>query len=246
MPASFFETGAVELFYRHRRAADFSRTDLGGGDDFGGEPTRDEVPYEPPTNYPFGAASPVSPSQPDLYRSGAAAPAVGGGPSPWLYLGSAVAAPDVEAVLIHTPVQSDYNAPAAFQKVHNSEFHRVTATLNRLNWRNWNFLRNGLKGTGADIVHNWKSGRLVLHSDDVELFVRYAVPSVGAVFAPVAAARGRIYYSALLTDYHETTVNSRVQEVTVIFECNPLYLKRDRLFWLFTERAADLPVLTPE
>lgn len=260
--AHFFSTGAVEIFYRFRRwhgvaapgsAPPATTGDYGGGGDFDAPDSGGDYGGGGDFDAPYGGSSDGSGDYGgggdfDIpYSSGESeGSSISGQSTAWLYLGSCVLAPDVEASVVHTPVLCDLNAPAPFQKVFNSEQHQVTATLNRVNFANWNFIRNAFNGNGNDIVRAFRTGELVLNHSDCELFLRYDLPHVSDLLKPPAASRGRLYYSAILSDYHESSVNSRVQEISVIFECSPLYFQRDRLFWLFTERNSDLPFLIPE
>lgn len=208
---------------------------------FAGNPVGSQLPPEPPTR---SLAAGVSPTYSAVGDAGSAAAMLTN--ARWYYLGSAVVAPEVEAEFVHTPFVADYNAPDAFQVVFNSERHRVTGTLNRVNWRTYGRLRNQLIGAGSDIVRAFAGGSLVLASHDVMLYVRRALPNISAAFIPDAQSRGRIYYSAMLTDYHETTANGRVHEATVLFDCRPLFFADAQMFWLYTERDVDLPFLIPE
>ena len=246
MAAGIFSPGAVDLFYRPRvNVLNPPTPPVPGGmpDRPGGSPYPSGQPV-PPQNPPPDPYQFVSPSRRPSAVDGAAVGEGAGGEN-WYYLGSCVVAPDVEATRVEQDWKADLGQPAPFQKLFCSERHRVTATLNRLNFRNYNRLREDFIGTGADIVRVFRSGTLVLHSHDVELFVRYVLPGAG-VLGPDGTARGRLYYSATLTDFQETTANGRVMEASVVFDCLPLFFQRDRLFWLYTERDADLPVLKPE
>lgn len=192
MPAGFFPTGTVELFFKLRRLQ-----------------TQNET-------------------------------------QDWKYLGSSVTAPDVTATVTHTPFTCDYNAPAPFQLIFNSESHRLAVTANRLNFRNYTTLKNSVGGGRKDLgIKRFVAGELVLNVYDFEFFVQYALPT-GGLSGPDGSPRGRLYYSSVLTDFHETTENSRVQEVTFLFDCHPLYFFKSKEFRLYTELPGDLPALTPE
>lgn len=162
----------------------------------------------------------------------------------WRYLATAVTAPEVTAHLQHTPVTTDANAPGAYQLAKANEYHVIDAVLNRINFENWNLLKNDFAGP-ADFVRTFKPGQLILNSEDVQLFLRYAIPSAG-VAGPAGTTAGRLYMSAVLTDYKESTVNTRLQEITVRLECHPLYFYAERVFKLYSERPMDFPVVTTE
>jgi hypothetical protein len=149
-----------------------------------------------------------------------------GADQPYLYLGSAVTAPEIEAVRYYTPVNSDLNSPAPFQQIFNSEQHNVIVTLNRLNYPNWDLLKFGQSTPTS--VRSWVGGRLELNSGDFYLILRYFLPCNSPQPFPVDPSGTssyivRQYVSALLTDYRESTVRSRVNEVSLVFQCNPLY-----------------------
>lgn len=156
----------------------------------------------------------------------------------WKYLGTAVTAPEIDIYKVYTPITCDLNAPAPFQKSFNSEQHIVTVTLNRLNFGTYQTLLNGSLN-GDPIEYTFKPGRLTLNADDGELLLKYTIPSI---IQPQGTAKGRWYYSVTLINGHETTLNGRVQEVSLIFECNPLYYKIDKRFKLYTEKEDQLPL----
>lgn len=155
--------------------------------------------------------------------------AIAGQPSPPIaYLGSAVTAPEIEAVRYYTPVNSDLNAPAPFQQIFNSEQHNVIVTLNRLNYPNWDFLKFNQTNSVGTSTRSWIGGRLTLNADDFYLILQYFLPCNSPQPLPVDPGSTssyivRQYVSALLTDYRESTVRSRVNEVSLVFQCNPLY-----------------------
>jgi hypothetical protein len=160
----------------------------------------------------------------------------------WYYLGTAVTAPEIESQSIYFPITSDLNAPAPYQKAFCSEQHRIIVTLNRLNHETWNLLKSD-NTLQSDVVRRFKTGRLVLNADDYLLFMRYQLPNENnpLITFPSSSPKGRIYFSVLMMSYAESTVNNRVQEVTLLFECNPLYNKREKYFYLYSEKNSDLP-----
>ncbi len=160
----------------------------------------------------------------------------------WVFLGTCVTAPEVESITTLTPIMSDLLAPAPIQLVLNSEQHIVTATLNRINFLNYNYLVDGLEGSGQGGYREFLPGQLQIYAKDVLLFLQYT----NTLNIPDGATKGRLYYSSVLTDYHETTVNSRIQESTIIMQCNPLYSTSFRRCYLYDQTPGSFPSVSPE
>jgi hypothetical protein len=170
----------------------------------------------------------------------------GVGTSQWYYLGTAVTFPDVQAHYQHVPFAADYNAPGVFQLIAVNEYHVVTFTTNRPNYGTVNRLRSDNSGT-ANLVRRFRPGRLVLNAYDCQLFFRYRYPNAlaGEVEFPEGSQKGRLYYSAVLRDCAEADP-TRVRDVTLLFECHPLWEKATREFKLYTENETEFPTVTPE
>lgn len=165
---------------------------------------------------------------------------------PWLYLGSGVFPPEVRAAVTATPFTCDYSAPDPFQLVFNGEWHRLSVTLNRLDQAAYREFRNGpgLDRLRWDDRRRWyKTGHLMLNADDFSLFVRFALPAAGMTVPP-DAPKGRLYYSGVLTDFAESSVNGRVQEVSLLIDCRPLYDRALKQFALYSEVESDFPAVT--
>jgi hypothetical protein len=153
--------------------------------------------------------------------------------SGWRFLGTAVTAPEIEAQIISTPFTSDLLGPTPFQDIFNNEIHKVTAVINRLNFNNWRYMRMMYESgqnvrsfsptvSSSDSTANRRGiGQPMLHNLDCTLLLKSAAASNTDLVTPVGVTKSRRYFSVILKDYHETTINSRVQEVSVVFECHP-------------------------
>jgi hypothetical protein len=168
-------------------------------------------------------------------------------PTQWRYLGTSVVCPVVDAAVYTTPVLSDYNAPIPLNEVYHGEVHEVAATLNRFEYTVYNRVRarNNSGGGGFGFLTGLQRrddldslGKLTRGAEDWELLIRLNPTSASDVAAN-ATPLGRMYYSACLSHYRETTENSRVEEVSLLFTCLPLYRVPDHRFDLFTELPAD-------
>lgn len=148
--------------------------------------------------------------------------------SPWMFIGTAVEAPEIEAEVITTPFNSELSGPAPFQQIFNSEIHTVTATLNRLNYTNWRDLRLQFQGgLNRKFGTLWQSpyavGQPMLNNTDFALLIKYSASRPGGPTLPAGVTTDRIYYSCLLQSYHESTINNRVEEVSLAITCYPYY-----------------------
>jgi hypothetical protein len=159
----------------------------------------------------------------------------------WYLLGTSVTAPVIEARILTEDVTCDWGGDAPYQKIDKSEQHVVTANLNRVNYRTFDRLRTR-DVIGGGVRYKTHPGRLLLNYKDFRLFLRYTLPSVeGGIAPPDGAARGRLYYSAKLGAYRESTVQSRVNELGLVIECNPLWDNTKRVFDLWSENEEDFP-----
>lgn len=159
------------------------------------------------------------------------------------YLGTCVTSPLIEVQYFHDDALSDKSGSAPWQKIEGSEQHLVTATLNRLNFETLNLIRARNKTVGK---HKVLVGDLVYNVHDFLLFIQHSLPSAPNNFpSPAGAAAGRLYYSATLLAYTEAT-DTRVREVTVLVECNPLYDNFSRELTLYSESPSDFPTITKE
>jgi hypothetical protein len=161
---------------------------------------------------------------------------------PVLYLGSAISAPEIESSWFYTPVNCDLNSPAPFQMLFGGEQHHIVASLNRLNFNTYNQVRLS-SATAVPVTRTYTPGRLQLNSDDFSLILRYWLPANG-VAGPAGTASIRQYDSAILIDYRESTVGTRIQEVNFLFQCNALYNVATNNFTLYTEDPAITSLIT--
>lgn len=174
----------------------------------------------------------------DHYVRGRIKAEVPSGEPEWLYLGTSVLCPEVEAEVVASPVLCDYNAPVPLNLIYHGEWHQVVTTINRLNYLTYNRVRaKGRPGPSLVRSDNLKDlGKWILNYDDYELLLRWrpTAPSPAADDTPL----GRMYYSAKLKHYRETTENNRVLEASLLFECYPFYNNATKVFHLFTEDPA--------
>ncbi len=158
----------------------------------------------------------------------------------FLYLGSAVTAPDIEAEIVVAPFTCDLTGSAPFQLILEHEMHEVTATLNRLNFVNWQFLKTRFQVTpstirNTEILESFPTttlsstldrgsiGQPILENLDCQVYISYSNNRTVGFNPPDGATKNRLYYSAYLRNYQETTVNNRVEEISIILSCYPLY-----------------------
>lgn len=153
----------------------------------------------------------------------------------WLYLGTAVSAPEFEIKPAYINIMNDLGGRSVpFQKVKDGEQWIVTSTLNRFDYSNYNQLKVNTTQTaniaaGESIVR----GRLYLASDDyMALFIfnyKNTVADIGNMPA------GRMFYSMTPLAFRESTVGTRVNEVTIVMEMNAVFDVVTRSFPLYTE-----------
>lgn len=164
----------------------------------------------------------------------------------WLYLGTSVLAPLIDVEMVTTPVLCDFNAPVPLNRIYHGELHKVTTTLNRLNYVTYNRIRAKLipGRFGVRRIDSMKKmGQWVINVDDWELLLRWHPTSPPTVPADNSTPQGRMYYSAKLAAYRETTENNRLLESTLLFECIPLYQHTDKTFEIYTEFPTDWGVV---
>ncbi len=158
------------------------------------------------------------------------------------YLGTAVTAPEVEGRPFFLNVINDIGGRTApMDKVGDREQDVVTSTLNRFDYS----VYNSIKSTGAPGEHTTATqGTLTFGVLDFELILVYAAAVAG--FVPGTFPVGRRYFTAQTIGFRESTVGTRVEEITMVFECNELFNPTTRDFELYTEdRSAVLAGLPP-
>jgi hypothetical protein len=162
------------------------------------------------------------------------------------YLGSAVLAPEQEAEDFKIPVLNDLGGRSVpFQLVQDGEQWMVMTTLNRFDLAVCRAIR-ALPGGGAPLGSETgiARGTLVIGLSDFQLILvnSYAgTPSAGVNAAALNAGRG--FYSSTLLKYKESTVGTRVLEVSLAIQCNNVFNPATRGFSLYTE--SGLPALGP-
>ena len=157
------------------------------------------------------------------------------------YLGTAVLAPEIEVRPAFLNVVNDLGGRTLpMDKVGDRTQHVVTTTLNRFDYETYKYIENSTVGpNGARKIDDaFTHGTLTFQQADVELILVNALAGTGAT--PSDYPRGRRYYSATLVGGRESTVGTRVTELTLLFECNEIFNAPTRTFTLFTEVAAEV------
>ncbi len=86
--------------------------------------------------------------------------------------------------------------------------------------------------------NNVTHGVLSLNYLDFELILRNSY--AGTPVIPIDYPIGRRYYTAVLLGSRESTVGTRVAEVSLVFECNEIFFYDTRAFRLFSEVPSDV------
>jgi hypothetical protein len=172
------------------------------------------------------------------------------GNSSWLYLGTAVQTPEIDEEDMLLPVMNDIggrSVPVDYTQDRRKAI--VTTTLNRFNYTTYNIMR-GMRPPG-------NSGA-VFYTDTV---VDHGVPTIayryafelllaytftGTLASASDSPSGRMYYAAIPRKYRESSLNSRVAELSVLFECIGKFNPVDRSFPLYTEDPNVWGTVTPE
>lgn len=176
-------------------------------------------------------------------------PASGTG-GPWLYLGTAETSPESDSTPGLLPVMNDIGGRTfPMQYVNDRRQDLVTTTINRINHTTYNVLRNTLPingGVPAEYRDTFvDNGSLVIGGSDFQLALVYGFGSVSGVNS-ADTPRGRMYFSAIPRKFKETSVGTRVMTVSILFECNGLYVPGDRSFRLYNENPSLWSGATPE
>jgi hypothetical protein len=166
------------------------------------------------------------------------------------YLGTCVLAPEPEHEKFKLPVMNDIAGRSVpFQLVDDGESAQCVAVLNRfdlVNCRLWNAVESGGAALGSQ--SGIARGTLVIGSKDVEFTIVNGFAGNGvAVTGGPDLLGGRLYYSANLRKYKESTAGSRVLEVAFAIDMQGIYNRTTRGFQLYTEvinSAAFLALLT--
>lgn len=136
------------------------------------------------------------------------------------YLGSSVTSPIIDTEKITTPVFTDVLTKIPTTNLYHGEIHTVTVTLNVVDY----FVYAILRGRGVpnlrreDTDEFWGSPTIGI--EDFELLLLNSpthTENLGS-FIP----SGRLYYSVEPQTFRETTENTRLLELTVVFRCLPI------------------------
>lgn len=162
----------------------------------------------------------------------------------WLYVGTAVTSPAVEADPAYIQVMNDVSGRSKpHQLIYDGETHALTVTFNRFDYNVWKALRDAYSHSTVLADHGYdgrfERGNLVLGAGDFELALAYDYGGTPA--ATVGLPLGRWYASAVVGAYREDTAGTRVMEISARFDCNAIYNPATREHWLYSE--AVLPTL---
>lgn len=153
------------------------------------------------------------------------------------YLGTAVLAPEIERRPAYINVQNDLGGRSVpFQKVYDGAQHIITTTLNRFDWDVYALLSEDDVDIGFD--SGTQRGSLVLGDQDFELVLVNSFS--GSASLSSAYPPGRRYWSCILLGARESTVGTRVTEVSLVFEANALFDASTRIFELFSDAPNDV------
>ncbi len=167
--------------------------------------------------------------------------------SSFAYLGTAVTAPEIEIRPAYLNVINDIGGRTLpMQKVGDREQHVVTTTLNRFDIAVYQAITCLGGGSGPAIGgnDNTNQGTLVIDNLDFEfIFIYAAVAANRGAFSGYPL--GRRYYSSLVIGARESTVGTRVEEITLVIECNEVFTPATRVFDLYSESDTELTVPSP-
>lgn len=162
------------------------------------------------------------------------------------YLGTCVAAPEQEGEKFKIPIMNDLGGRSVpFQLVQDGETWMVMATMNRFNISNIYTLlarESGIPGTAATVpgVETGASrGTLYIGVSDWQLvLVNGYAGTTSAGTTPANLPGGRLYYSANIRKYKESTVGTRVLEVAMAIELQNVFNPTTRGFSLYKNLTA--------
>jgi len=170
------------------------------------------------------------------------------------YLGTCKEAPEVEVRPAFIDIKSDISGRTVpINKCFDGEQHLIYLTaVNHIDWLAYKFISRAttgglglvgqaIGGTGdtSRVDGPLDRGSLVIGSTDFELVLRYTFG--GTVVAPELPV-GRRYWSCVLVGARESTVGSRLMEVSMVLEANSIYSSTGsssnggRTFKLYTEK----------
>jgi len=155
------------------------------------------------------------------------------------HIGTCVTAPEPEHEKFRIPVMNDLGGRSVpFQTIYDGETALVIATMNRFNYELIQQMRAlDSNALGTDMPGT--RGTLTLGIRDWQLLLIYEYAgtlSAGSFNGPSDLPLGRLYASSTIRKYKESTVGTRVQEVTLAIECNNIFsLNGTGQFALYTE-----------
>lgn len=157
-----------------------------------------------------------------------------------VYIGTCKEAPEVEVRPGFIDIKNDLSGRLVpGQKVYDGEQHLIYLTaVNRFDWAGYKFMSRAEVALGAGPAVSTDGplsrGSLVLGASDFEFVLRYSFGGTAAASDQMPV--GRRYYSCILLGARESTVGSRIMEVSMVLEANGLFVPADRSFKLYTER----------
>lgn len=181
------------------------------------------------------AAFQFTPGPIDMFCGLRSAP---GGSVTFAYLGTCVTAPEPEEEQFKIPVMNDLGGRSVpFQLVQDGENAQLLCTLNRFDLAVAQLMRAASSGrfsaSGIGNETNIARGTLVIGVSDFQFVLRnrYFGQPVGGGPVP----EGRLYYSANLRKYKESTVGTRVLEIAIALDFQNVYNVTTGEFALYTE-----------
>lgn len=167
--------------------------------------------------------------------------------SEWQFLGTCVTDPGQSTKPNIIEVFNDYGGRLTpIQLIWDGAESRVAVTINRMDLAVCRNIRDQAErlGTLARVGResNLERGSLMIGKCDFELIVRNTYFGTGN--ATPGLPPGRHYFSTVLEGYEEHTTGTRVEEVSMLFRCNNVYLGGNG-FAQFTEDPTEFPPLTP-
>lgn len=169
------------------------------------------------------------------------------GGTDWQFVGTCVQAPDLSTQPYFIDVFNDYGGRRTpYQLIWDGSESRVMATVNRMDLAVCRNIRDQAERVGTlgrvGRETNLDRGTLVIGKSDFQMIVRNTY--FGTVNATIGMPPGRYFFSVVLEGYEEHTTGTRVEEVSMLFRCNNIFLGANG-FAQFTEDPIEFPALLP-